>query len=267
MTEFAEKEITKLIWSLGDYEQIAKTTLPAALALVEAAGIASGSSVLDVATGSGNVAMVAAGKGARITGCDITPAMVELARSRAEREGLDATFEEGDAEELPFPDESFDVVLSVFGAMFAPQPDVATKEMFRVLRPDGVLGMANWMRDGTIGRQTDLLQSYSPTGVPDPDPLLWGDEATVKERFAAHSSRVDTTRLSIREEYGSWDEVRTQYEDHLGPAIALRSVLPSEQYDEMMARLQHLYESENLTAGKGIVIESGYLQVIATKAS
>jgi ubiquinone/menaquinone biosynthesis C-methylase UbiE len=193
--------------------------------------------------------------------------MVELASSRAQREGIEVAFQEADAEELPFPDAIFDAVLSAFGAMFAPRPEVATAEMFRVLRPAGTLGMANWTPEGTIGRQTDLFQSYAPGGPPHANPLDWGRDDVVRERLSPYSDDIRLNRFRIREEYASWDEIRTHYETHLGPAIALRSVLEPERYDEMMHRLNNVYETHNVATDGGIAIEAEYLQVIARKAA
>jgi len=259
------KQITKLVWSLGNYEAIARRTMPAAMQLVDAAGVAEGDEVLDVATGSGNVAIHAAQRGAVVKACDLTPAMIDLARARAEREGVRIEAVEGDAEDLPYEDGSFDHVFSTFGAMFAPRPEVAAAELFRVTRPGGLVGMANWAPDGLFGHQTRLLQSYAPGGVPGPDPMMWGDPDVVAERLGPLATEVEVTRLSAVHEYESWDAVREDYETNLGPAIALRNVLDPDAYEEMMGRLRDLYTAANRSGGERFVLDAEYLQVIARK--
>lgn len=261
----ASREITKFIWSLGNYSEIAKQTLPPALDLVNAVGITDGQAVLDVATGSGNVAVLAAQRGARVSACDITPAMVELARSRAAHEGLEIDVKEGNAEELPYPDDSFDVVLSVFGAMFAPNVEATAAELFRATKPGGTVGMANWTPEGVVGRQTRLLTSYAPGGPPDPDPLIWGTEDGVAQRLGPHAESIEIARLFTRSEYESWDETVAHYENNLGPAIALKQLLEPEVYGKMMGELEELYAAQNQATDETIVVDSEYLRVIARK--
>ncbi|MFN2525284.1 MAG: class I SAM-dependent methyltransferase [Actinomycetota bacterium] len=259
------KEVTKLIWSLGNYEEVARTTLPAANELVATVGVDDGDEVLDVATGSGNVALLAAQRGARVSACDLTPAMLELARRRASSDGQSIELSEGDAESLPYVDNRFDHVLSTFGAMFAPRPEVAAAELFRVAKPGGTIGMANWTPDGLLGRQGQIMQAYAPGEQPEVDPMSWGIEEAVAQRLGPHAESVETSRLYIREEYESWDEFVSYYETDLGPAIALKQVLEPHRYAEMMERLRELYESFNQSEGGRIVADSEYLQVIARK--
>lgn len=267
VAEDPTKEVTKLIWSLGNYEEIAKQTLGAGISLVESAGVGDGDEVLDVATGSGNVALLAAQRGARVSACDITPAMVEIARARAGREGVAIDLAEGDAEDLPYEDDRFDHVLSTFGAMFAPRPDVAAAEMFRVAKPGGIVGMASWTPDGVIGQQGEILISYAPGDPPELTAMQWGTEDFVAQRFGPHADRVETARLMVREEYDSWDDVVKHYETNLGPAIMLKQILEPERYEEMFGKLRDLYESFNQGSDGRIVVDSEYLQVMARKRS
>jgi ubiquinone/menaquinone biosynthesis C-methylase UbiE len=259
------KEITKLVWSQGNYEEVAKRTIAAATSLVDAAAVSDGDKVLDVATGSGNVAILCAQRGAVVSASDITPAMIELARARAERDGLEIDVREADAEELPYEDGTFDHVFSVFGAMFAPRPAVAAAEMFRVAKPGGLVGMANWAPGGLIGRQSQIFMSAAPGGPPDIDPLSWGTDDAVVERFGPDADKVETAHLSIREEYESLDAVIGYYETNLGPMILLKQAIEAPRYEEMMQELRDLYASFNQATDGSVVVDAEYLQVIARK--
>src|SRR6266576_3823895 len=151
----AIKQRSAHVWGLGDYTLLGKMLEPAASALVDACAVSAGQEVLDVAAGNGNFAVLSAREGASVTALDISPRQVELGRSRTEDEGLSIDWIEGDAEDLPFEDERFECVGTVFGAMLAPRPEVAAREMFRVVRPGGTVGMANWTKDGFQGRRSE----------------------------------------------------------------------------------------------------------------
>jgi SAM-dependent methyltransferase len=150
------KDIQKRMWSLGDYRELARQFEPTAAALVEACGVGPGMEVLEVAAGTGNLAVAAARRGARVVASDLTPRMVELGQQRSAAEGLAIEWLEADAEDLPFDAGRFDVAASTFGAMFAPRPQVAATELFRVVRSGGTVGLANWTPQGYLGRQIDL---------------------------------------------------------------------------------------------------------------
>jgi ubiquinone/menaquinone biosynthesis C-methylase UbiE len=182
IAEFKAKQ--RETWALGNFGEVAVFTAQAAGHLVRYAGIRAGQSVLDVGTGTGVVAITAARLGARVTGLDLTPELLEQARQSASMAGLkDIEWKEGDAEILPFPDASFDAVLSQFGHMFAPRPDVALREMLRVLKPGGRIAFATWPPEQFIGRAFALTGKYvtPPPGVA--PPILWGDVTIVRERL------------------------------------------------------------------------------------
>jgi len=171
-------------WTAGDFSQIAKGYTKGAEQFVERLHLKPGTTLLDVACGSGNLAIPAARAGATVTGMDIAPAMVEQARENAQREGLQAQFDEGDAEALQYMDESFDVVATMFGAMFAPRPDVTSAELLRVCKRGGQLAMANWTPTGFIGQMFKATTAHVPPPRGMASPVLWGVEEQVRERTA-----------------------------------------------------------------------------------
>src|SRR4051794_11686759 len=156
------KARTAEAWGIGDYECIAELILPVSRALVDACAISAGQEVLDVAAGNGNLALLAAEEGADVVASDISPGQVDLGRARTEAEGVDVEWVEADAEDLPFEDDRFDCAASVFGAMFAPRPEVAAREMFRVVKPGGTVGLAVWGHFGSQSEIFDTLNRYAP---------------------------------------------------------------------------------------------------------
>src|SRR5258708_29598521 len=183
--DFAKlKSRLKASWIAGDFGQVANFTAAEAEKFVKRLGIAAGARVLDVACGTGNTAIPASRAGASVTGVDIAPNLLSQARKRAAAEGLEIGFDEGDAEELPYSDQSFDVVLTMFGAMFAPRPDRVAAELVRVCKPGGLIAMANWTPDGFVGKTFRLNAKYVPPPPGMPAPVLWGDEKTVSQRLA-----------------------------------------------------------------------------------
>jgi ubiquinone/menaquinone biosynthesis C-methylase UbiE len=174
-------------WALGDFGEVAAFTTQTAGHLVRFAGVRAGQTVLDVACGTGVVSITAARQGAQVTGLDLTPELLAQARESAPIAGLkDLLWKEGDAEALPFPDASFDVVLSQFGHMFAPRPDVAIREMLRVLKPGGRLAIATWPPETFVGRAFVLSGKYTPPPGPGVSPpVQWGDPNIVRERLGS----------------------------------------------------------------------------------
>lgn len=171
-------------WTMGNFGDMAVFTTPVAGHLMRYAGVASGQAVLDVGTGTGVVAITARNMGAKVTGLDLTPALLAQARESATVAGLgDIGWHEGDAEALPFSDASFDVVLSQFGHMFAPRPEVAVSEMLRVLKPGGMIAFATWPGEQLIGRLFSLNAKYVPPPQGVASPVQWGDVATVRQRL------------------------------------------------------------------------------------
>jgi ubiquinone/menaquinone biosynthesis C-methylase UbiE len=179
------KERMRATWMAGDFGKIAEYSAKNAEEFVEALDLKPGMQVLDVACGTGNLAIPAARKRAQVTGVDIATNLLVQARARAKAEDLKILFEEGDAEHLSFPDEHFDVVMSMFGAMFAPDPDRVASELARVCKHGGRVAMANWTPEGFTGRMFRLSSRHLPPPVELPAPTLWGDEAVARLRLSA----------------------------------------------------------------------------------
>ena len=171
-------------WSAGDYDRIAAGFREEAAEFITRLALAPGQRVLDAACGSGNLTIPAARTGASITGFDLVPGLLSAAQAWAEREGLDVTFDQGSAEELPYADASFDVVTSMFGVMFAARPERVAAELARVTRSGGRLALATWPREGFIGQMLARHMAYMRTKSAVPSPLFWGDESVVRERLA-----------------------------------------------------------------------------------
>jgi SAM-dependent methyltransferase len=260
------KDGMRWMWSLGDYSSLAVVLEPHAEALAEACNITPGSIVLDVAAGNGNFAFAAASRGAAVTASDLTPRMVELGRARSAAAGMRIEWTEADAERLPFPDARFDVVASVFGAMFAPQPPLVASELFRVVKPGGLVAMANYGPSGFLGRLSELMASFSGRPSLDlPSPFLWGDEDEVRKRFAglAVSIRVEHRRLSF--ESSSVDSLLEFWEATNGPQNALKAILPADAYQNVVAAWMALVEELNESTDGGVKVFSPYVLVLAGK--
>ena len=190
----AVKERQRAVWASGDFAAVATTIVPVAERLCDAADLHAGSSVIDVACGSGNAAIAAARLGCVVTGIDYVPALLERGRERAAAERLDVDFRDGDAEQIPFPNESFTAALSVFGSMFAPNQRRAAGELVRVTRPSGTIALASWTPDGFIGEMFKTVAAHVPQSPTFASPMLWGSEEHLGELFGSDVSWVHTRR-------------------------------------------------------------------------
>ena len=200
--DFAQlKSGMKSSWMAGDFGRIATFIADNAEDFIRRTPILPGSLLLDVACGTGNSAIPAARAGASVTGVDIATNLLEQARQRAASENLQIDFQEGDAEALPFPEQTIDFVISMFGAMFAPRPDRVAAELLRVCKPGGHIAMANWTPQGFVGKSFQITQKMLPAPPGLPAPALWGDENTVRERFSRGASGVNLARLIAQFKY------------------------------------------------------------------
>jgi SAM-dependent methyltransferase len=220
IAEFKAKQ--RETWALGDFGQIAVFTTEPAARLVRFAGVKSGQGVLDVGTGTGVVALTAARVGAKATGIDLTPRLLEEARLNGEALGFDdVVWRVGDVEDLSFPDSSFDVVLSQFGHIHAPRPEIATKEMLRVLKSGGTVAFATWAPDQLMGRAAALGAKYVPPPPGVPLPTLWGDPNVVGERLGAAVRDLVFQRETMKWNALSPRHYRLFHETYTGGAIRL----------------------------------------------
>lgn len=251
-------------WMAGNYDHFSRFMEGEARRFYERLGVLEGMRLLDVACGSGQVALIAAREGVQSTGVDIAENMIERARARAAGALLPARFETADAEALPFADGSFDMVVSVFGAMFAPRPELVARELARVCVPGGRIAMANWTASGFIGKMFKVISGYiAPSGMP--SPLLWGDEETVRQRFDGLARELRMTRRPHVFDYPfPPSEVVEFFRQYYGPTqMAFRNL---DAEGQMMLRrdLEMLWSSANRAGGDVTVVESEYLEAVAT---
>jgi SAM-dependent methyltransferase len=259
------KQRSAEVWGLGDYARIAELILPVSRALVDACAISAGQEVLDVAAGNGNLTVLAAEEGASVVASDFAPAQVELGRARTAEEGLDVEWVIADAEELPFEDERFDCAASVFGAMFAPRPERVAGELFRVVKPGGTVGMANWGRYGSQGEFFECTAKYAPPlpeGVP--NPRDWGEEEIVRERLGPYASSLQLERVSTRWEFDSFEHAFQTF-GSAGPGVAMRQTMSEEQRQQLATEAFALLQRHNKADDGRVVLEPEYLQVVARK--
>jgi ubiquinone/menaquinone biosynthesis C-methylase UbiE len=221
--------------------------------------------VLEVAAGTGNLAVAAARRGARVVASDLTPRMVELGQQRSAAEGLDIEWREADAEDLPFEDGRFDVVASTFGAMFAPRPQVAAAELFRVVRSGGTVGMANMTPQGYLGRLIDIASGYGPPPAGIPSPLLWGEPEVVQERLGELAGSVELQPRMAPIRFDSRQAALAFQERYNGPLIALRNMLPPERYSALMTQFGELVDQFNQASDGTVAVDVQYLLVVASK--
>lgn len=254
-------------WMAGDFGQVARFTARAAEEFIDRLDIRPGMRVLDVACGTGNLAIPAARKGAEVTGIDIAPNLLEQARQRAAAEGLAATFEEGDAEQLPYPDGRFDVVMSMFGAMFAPRPELVAAELARVCRSGGIIAMANWTAEGFVGKSFAVSARHVPPPVPLPAPVLWGDHAVVCQRFGDAAARIDTERRTLLFDYPLPPrEVVQFFREYFGPTKMGFAKLDVHGQAAHAQALENLWHEHNQSPNGNTLVAAEYLAVTAVRA-
>jgi SAM-dependent methyltransferase len=261
------KQKMRSTWMAGDFGQIAQYSRKAAEEMVGRLAIRRGAKVLDVACGTGNLAIAAARAGAKVTGIDIAPNLLEQARQRAAAENLDATFEEGDAEQLPFADGQFDVVMTMFGAMFAPRPERVAAELVRVCRSGGTIAMANWTPDGHAGKMFAISARFVPPPEGVPAPVLWGDERIVRERLGSGVSEIKTARQKITFDFPFGPgEVVQFFRNYFGPVVVAFSRLDPQRQAEYASEMEKLWRERNEATGDRTLVQADYLEVIATRA-
>jgi ubiquinone/menaquinone biosynthesis C-methylase UbiE len=255
-------------WMAGDFGVVAKTIAGAGDEFIASLDIPAGARVLDIACGTGNTAIPLARRGCIVTGVDIAPNLLEQARARATAEGLAITFDEGDAEALPYGDAVFDAVTTMFGAMFAPRPELVACEMARVLRPGGLLAMGNWNPGGFTGAMFRTGSKHVPPPPGIAPPVLWGDEDTVRQRLDSYFTNIQTELIPIDFDLptspaGAVDFFRTYF----GPTKVAFSRLDDAGQKVMAEDLVALWSSANIAPDPDshTLIRNQYLQITATR--
>lgn len=256
----------KATWMSGDFDKIAQVIAAGGAEFIARLRLAPGARALDLACGTGNLSLPAARAGAVVTGVDIAPNLLATARARAAAEGLNIQFDEGDAEALPYADASFDEVVTMFGAMFAPQPQLVAAEMARVCRPGGRVAMANWTPSGFIGQMFKVTGRHVPP-PPMPSPLLWGDEATVRERLRDGFTGLQFSRRELSMDFpmtppDAVEFFRTWY----GPTHRAFAALDEAGQAALRRDLEQLWTEHNVATDGSTSVKAEYLEVIATRA-
>lgn len=251
-------------WAAGNYASIATRIVPIAEQLPETADLQAGWRVLDVATGTGNAALAAARHNTDVTGLDYVPRLLEHARARAEVEGLDVRWVEGVAEDLPFPDESFDAVLSIFGVMFAPDHTRAADELLRVCRPGGRIAMCNWVADSFIGHMFETIAKYNPPPPGLTSPIRWGEDAYLQELFGGRARLLSSQKKTFHFRYETPEGYPERLRNEFGPMIKTYEVLDSDGQDALTRDLIDLSRSfdRNQSEQGPVAIAADYMETV-----
>jgi SAM-dependent methyltransferase len=262
----ALKSKLRATWIAGDFGEIAKSIAAGAEEFVAGLNVKPGMKVLDVACGTGNLALPAARAGADVTAVDIAPNLIEQARTNAAAEELNAKFEVGDAEAMPYADGEFDLVMTMFGAMFAPRPDVTASELIRVCKPGGRIAMANWTPAAFTGQMFKLGTKYVPPPPGMPSPVLWGDEETVRQRLGEGVTGLQMTKRPITFTYPFGPaEVVEHFRKYFGPTQKAFESLDAEKQDALRSDLVQLWTENNQATDGTTVVTSEYLEVLAVR--
>jgi ubiquinone/menaquinone biosynthesis C-methylase UbiE len=267
----AMKAAHRVMWALGDYPALAERVIPdLGSVLVTASGVRADDRVLDIATGAGNAALPAARLGAHVVGCDLTPELLAAGERRAAAQGLQIWWRQADAEALPFPDDSFEVVMSCVGVMFAPHHQACADEMVRVCRPGGTIGVLSWTPEGFVGTMFAAMKPYAPPPAPgSPSPLLWGTEQHLGHLFGNRVEQITTRRETVRvSAYDRPEDFRDDFKAHYGPTVAAYRRLADDpdKTAELDAALAQLARDHSL-GGHPTVMDWEYLLTTARKAT
>jgi ubiquinone/menaquinone biosynthesis C-methylase UbiE len=261
----AIKEKQQATWASGDFAVIGTTLQIVGESLAEAVDIRADERVLDVAAGNGNATLAAARRYARVTSTDYVSALLEKGRARASAEGFDVKFEVADAEYLPFAADAFDVALSTFGAMFTPEHARPAREMVRVVRSGGRIGLANWTPEGFIGQLFKVIGAYLPPPAGLKSPALWGTEPHIVELFGADAKDIRCERKVFNFRYRSAEHWLQVFRDYYGPTHKAFAALGPKDQAALAADITALLERLNTAGGKSLVVPAEYLEVVIVK--
>ena len=261
----AIKQKQQATWASGDYAVVGTTLQIIGESLAEAVDVCAGESVLDVAAGNGNATLAAARRFAHVTSTDYVPALLDKGRERAQAEGLNVQFREADAEDLPFDDASFDVVLSTLGSMFTPDHARTAGEMLRVARAGGRIGVASWTPEGFIGRLFKIIGAHVPPPVGVKSPALWGTEAHITELFGAKAASIRCERRIFKFRYRSAAHFLEVFREYYGPTHKAFAALDANGQQALQRDITALLEQLNVGGAASLVVPSEYLEVVITK--
>ena len=261
----AIKQRQQATWSSGDYAVVGTTLQIIGETLAEAVDIKAGERVLDVAAGNGNVTLAAARRFANVTSTDYVPALLDKGRERAQAEGLNVRFLEADVENLPFTDASFDVVVSTLGSMFAPDHVRTAREMMRVLRSGGRIGLASWTPQGFIGRLFKTIGAHVPPPAGVKSPALWGTEAHMQELFGDQAQEIRCERRHFNFRYLSAAHFMDIFRDYYGPTLKAFNALDDAGKQALQRDIVTLLDELNVAGAASLVVPSEYLEVVITK--
>ena len=253
-------------WESGDFAIIGTTLQIVGESLAEAADVRAGERVLDVAAGNGNASLAAARRFARVTSTDYVPHLLDKGAARARAEGLEIAFEVADAENLPFADAAFDVVLSTFGAMFTPEHQRAAQEMLRVTRSGGRIGLANWTPEGFLGELFALVGRFVPAPPGIRSPVLWGSEPYIVGLFGPQASDLRCVRRHFNFRYRSAAHWIAVFRSFYGPTHKAFGALDDTRQSQLSAALSELLERWNVAGPNSLVVPGEYLEIVITKA-
>ncbi len=258
------KERARTVWSSGNYAPFGTQLEPASTQLVESAGVRAGQSLLDVAAGNGNLALAAARAGARVTATDFSEVMISNGIRRTSEAGLEIEWQVADAEDLPFDDDQFDVVTSVFGVMFAGAQKRAAHELFRTARSGGKIAVTAWTPEGYTGDMFEVMDRYGPAWEPnEASPLTWGTEAGIRELFDS-ADDISFTRRNITFAYPSWAAMQETQEAH-GVFVVLKQHMPADRFAALTEALGEVTRKHNRATGEAVEYDSEYLEVVIRK--
>ena len=265
-TDFeAVKARQKAAWASGDYAVVGTTLQIVGEQLAEACDLRCDERVLDVAAGNGNATLAAARRGCRVVSTDYVGALLERGAERARAEHLQIDFQTVDAEALPFDDQSFDVVLSTFGVMFTPDHAQAARELARVCRRGGRIGLANWTPEGFIGQMFKVLGRHVPPPAGVRPPSLWGTETHLKELFDGHAAKIDAVHRQFNFRYRSAAHLIEVFRTWYGPVHKAFAALPAEGAAALEQDLAELMNRLNRGGAGSLVVPSEYLEIVVTR--
>ena len=259
-------ERSRATWSAGDYDRIAAGFRHEARAFVERLDLRRGLDVLDAACGTGNLTIPAAKSGARVTGFDLVPGLLEVAARRAVADQLWINFDQGSVEELPYADAKFHVVMSMFGVMFAARPERVVAELARVTRRGGRVALANWIPDGFIGKMLELHAAYAPPPPDLPSPLHWGNEGILRQWFSARDWNVTTQVRTLTFTFPHLPAgTASLFEVAYGPTVRTMALLDEESRAVFSAELASHWKAHQRPGAIVTEVDADYLEVIAVR--